>query len=497
MLAARPTSTQRAADLVVATLVACASPRPHSRAMQTPEQFFGFRIGTDNKLARWDKIVDYMKLVVAGERPRPLPRAGQVDQRQSVHRARDREPGHAEEPRSLQAARAEAVLPGRRADRRRARRDLPSGQGGRRHHQQHPRDRDRRLADGRRAGAPAGDRQLAAGEEDPRQRDLRARPVPESGRPDHGHRLVQQERRHAVRDEPDPVSLSPVRRATTTIATCTCSRRRRASSRRSCCGTTGSRRSGSTSTRRAATRARIFVMPATDPINPNVHPLIYRWNGILGQSQAAALEAAGKDGIIYNSTYTNFWEGAMAWSGWWHNEVGLLTEVASVRVAAPIDQQRAIAERAAGASRPGAAPAAAVAVGAATPASTARQRRCRRRPTSPAHRISAALDGRPLDAPRHRRLRADRHDGAARYRGRSPRSAAAADLRGQSRHTSRTARKGEPPAILIPVDTQHDPHEALHLVEKLQDGRRRGLARRCAVRGRRQSLRRRAPSSCR
>ena len=87
--------------------------------------------------------------------------------------------------------------------------------------------------------------------------------------------------------------------------------------------------------------ARIFVMPATDPINPNVHPLIYRWNGIFGQSQAAALEAAGKEGIIYNSTYTNFWQGAMAWSGWWHNQVGLLTEVASVRVAAPIEQQRA------------------------------------------------------------------------------------------------------------------------------------------------------------
>src|SRR5258708_36447621 len=86
--------------------------------------------------------------------------------------------------------------------------------------------------------------------------------------------------------------------------------------------------------------ASIFVMPATDPINQNVHPLIYRWNGILGQSQAAALEAAGKDGIIYNSTYTNFWEGAMAWSGWWHNQIGLLTEVASVRVAAPIDPQR-------------------------------------------------------------------------------------------------------------------------------------------------------------
>jgi hypothetical protein len=90
---------------------------------------------------------------------------------------------------------------------------------------------------------------------------------------------------------------------------------------------------------------RMFTMPATDPINLNVHPLIYRWNGILGQSQAAALEAAGKDGIIYNATYTNFWEGAMAWSGWWHNEVGLLTEAASARIAAPMDQQRAVPGR--------------------------------------------------------------------------------------------------------------------------------------------------------
>jgi hypothetical protein len=86
---------------------------------------------------------------------------------------------------------------------------------------------------------------------------------------------------------------------------------------------------------------RMFVMPAADPINPNVHPLIYRWNGILGQSQAAALEAAGKDGIIYNSIYTNFWQGAMAWSGWWHNQIGLLTEVASVRIASPLQQLRA------------------------------------------------------------------------------------------------------------------------------------------------------------
>ncbi len=90
-----------------------------------------------------------------------------------------------------------------------------------------------------------------------------------------------------------------------------------------------------------ASGARIFTMPATDPINPNVHPLIYRLNGIYGQQQSAALEAEGKIGIIYNSTYTNFWQGAMAWSGWWHNQVGLLTEVASARVATPIEQKMA------------------------------------------------------------------------------------------------------------------------------------------------------------
>ncbi len=86
---------------------------------------------------------------------------------------------------------------------------------------------------------------------------------------------------------------------------------------------------------------RMFTMPSGDPINPNVHPLIYRWNSIFGQIQAAALEAAGKVGIMHTSTYTSFWEGAMAWSGWWHNQVGLLTEAASVQIASPVNQMRA------------------------------------------------------------------------------------------------------------------------------------------------------------
>lgn len=94
-----------------------------------------------------------------------------------------------------------------------------------------------------------------------------------------------------------------------------------------------------------STGARMFVMPATDPININVHPLIYRLNGLFGHAQGAALEEQGKVGVIYNSTYTNFWEGAMGWMGWWHNQVGMLTEAASCRLATPTRQEKAVLSR--------------------------------------------------------------------------------------------------------------------------------------------------------
>src|SRR5437764_8937571 len=45
---------------VMSTLVATAA-----GTLQTPEQFLGFRVGADNKLIRWDKIVEYMKLAAA------------------------------------------------------------------------------------------------------------------------------------------------------------------------------------------------------------------------------------------------------------------------------------------------------------------------------------------------------------------------------------------------------------------------------------------------
>src|SRR5947209_3921043 len=34
--------------------------------VKTPEEYFGFRIGSDKKLVRWDKIVEYMQAVANG-----------------------------------------------------------------------------------------------------------------------------------------------------------------------------------------------------------------------------------------------------------------------------------------------------------------------------------------------------------------------------------------------------------------------------------------------
>ncbi|HXV64248.1 MAG TPA: M14 metallopeptidase family protein [Vicinamibacteria bacterium] len=87
--------------------------------------------------------------------------------------------------------------------------------------------------------------------------------------------------------------------------------------------------------------ARIFVPPWTNPINPNVDPLIWGENGLLGFSIFSALHEAGKEGVIYDTNYTSWWQGGFVMEAWWHNIVGLLTEVASVRIASPVEQEQA------------------------------------------------------------------------------------------------------------------------------------------------------------
>lgn len=85
-----------------------------------------------------------------------------------------------------------------------------------------------------------------------------------------------------------------------------------------------------------STGARLFVPPYMDPPNPNVPPLIWASLSVIGSHMSMALEENGKSGVTSGTYYTGWWEGASIYTPWWHNQIGVLTEAASVRIATPI-----------------------------------------------------------------------------------------------------------------------------------------------------------------
>ena len=87
--------------------------------------------------------------------------------------------------------------------------------------------------------------------------------------------------------------------------------------------------------------ARIFVPPFKNPPNPNVDPLVWSQVNQFGQAMASKLQAADKPGVIWGELYSGYWQGANNTNPWWHNMVALLTEVASSNLASPVQQHRA------------------------------------------------------------------------------------------------------------------------------------------------------------
>lgn len=85
-----------------------------------------------------------------------------------------------------------------------------------------------------------------------------------------------------------------------------------------------------------STGARLFVVPYKDPINPNVNPLNWRWQSILGGMSALDLQKQNKTGIITQALFEGWWEGPASDCGLWHNQIAMLSEMASVNVASPI-----------------------------------------------------------------------------------------------------------------------------------------------------------------
>lgn len=85
-----------------------------------------------------------------------------------------------------------------------------------------------------------------------------------------------------------------------------------------------------------STGPRMFIPPFADPVDPDVHPLIWREANVVGSNMAFRLEQAGKPGMIYGYSFDAYWLGGTRNTGWWKNITGLLLETASARVATPI-----------------------------------------------------------------------------------------------------------------------------------------------------------------
>jgi len=81
---------------------------------------------------------------------------------------------------------------------------------------------------------------------------------------------------------------------------------------------------------------RFFVPPNDDPIDLNYDPLIWRTAALLGSAMALELQRDHRTGVVSNAMYDYYWPGYEDSAPLGHNTVCLLTEVASVRIASPI-----------------------------------------------------------------------------------------------------------------------------------------------------------------
>src|SRR4051794_16459004 len=80
---------------------------------------------------------------------------------------------------------------------------------------------------------------------------------------------------------------------------------------------------------------RMFIPPFADPVDPDVHPLIWREANLVGTNMAFRLEQANKAGLIYGYSFDAYWLGGTRNTGWWKNITGLLLETASAKIATP------------------------------------------------------------------------------------------------------------------------------------------------------------------
>jgi hypothetical protein len=85
-----------------------------------------------------------------------------------------------------------------------------------------------------------------------------------------------------------------------------------------------------------SSNARLYIPPYAEPIRPGGDPLVWRemtwWGGHMGYK----LESAGKTGVIGHAIYSGWGHMGFHWITPFHNIAGMLTESASARLATPM-----------------------------------------------------------------------------------------------------------------------------------------------------------------
>jgi len=82
--------------------------------------------------------------------------------------------------------------------------------------------------------------------------------------------------------------------------------------------------------------ARIYVPPYADPVRPDADPLIWREHSWYGAHIAYKEEEAGLSGVLNMAQYSGWGHFGFHWITPFHNIAGMLTESASARLATPV-----------------------------------------------------------------------------------------------------------------------------------------------------------------
>lgn len=83
------------------------------------------------------------------------------------------------------------------------------------------------------------------------------------------------------------------------------------------------------------TGVRYFVPPNHDPIAENIDETLWNWSWVFGSNMSRDMTAEGLTGISQQYIFDNYWPGSTETS-LWKNVISLLTEAASVQLATPV-----------------------------------------------------------------------------------------------------------------------------------------------------------------